>query len=163
MQGSRHLCGKKGWRVGGFCLVKDAIPLYSKIKATNTRNKDANKITNHKVMIQINFMKMLEWPTQSAFGMWVWNGAAHCSLLPKHSMIPKQAHRSRVTSSLHINGHTLPPPARSPAQKSRDRKLPSEFSALSRQGRNRNCPSSELHALKGEISFVTLHLRRLLY
>ena len=60
MQGSRHLCGKKGWRVGGFCLVKDAIPLYSKIKATNTRNKDANKITNHKVMIQINFMKMLE-------------------------------------------------------------------------------------------------------
>lgn len=57
MQGSGHLCGKRGWRVGGFCLVKDAIPLYSKIKATNTRNRDANKITNHKVMIQITSWK----------------------------------------------------------------------------------------------------------
>lgn len=53
MQGSGYLCGKRGWRVGGFCLVKDATPLYSKIKATNTRNRDANKTTNHKVMIQI--------------------------------------------------------------------------------------------------------------
>lgn len=34
-------------------MVKDATPLYSKIKATNTRNRDANKTTNHKVMIQI--------------------------------------------------------------------------------------------------------------
>lgn len=74
------------------------------------------------------------------------NGAAHCSLLPKHAMILKQAHRSRVASSLHINGHALPPPARSPAQSPETGNSQVSFQHFQDRAETRNRPNSELLA-----------------